>query len=95
MTKRQKSLGVTEYGYQRGIIEGEWRADYECFKAKAATVKKGQYTAVDITKKWLGTDFCAEIIHEDVKRYWFGLSVNYPDKFNYTDTFGLDCLTVK
>lgn len=96
MTNRQKALGVTEYGYQRGIIEGEWLADYECFKAKAATIKKGQYKALEITKKWLGNDFCAEIIHDaDVKRFLFGLSCNHPDKFNYTDTFGLDCLTVK
>ncbi len=41
MTKRQKMLGVTEYGYQRGIKEDEWLADMECFLAKISTVKKG------------------------------------------------------
>ena len=95
MTNRQKALGVTEYGYQRGIKQDEWLADYECFKAKAATIKKGQYKALEITKKWYG-EFCAEVVHEyTVKRYLFGLSINHPDKFYYTDTCGLDCLTVK
>lgn len=51
MTKRQKALGVTEYGYQRGIKEGEFLADGEAFLAKIATVKKGQYIALDITKQ--------------------------------------------
>lgn len=95
MTKRQKVLGVTEYGYQRGIIDGEFLADGEAFLAKAATIKKGQYTALEITKQWIG-DMCVEVIHEyDVKPHLFGLSVNFPDKFNYTDTNGLDTLTVR
>lgn len=95
MTKRQKALGVTEYGYQRGIKEGEFLADGEAFLAKIATVKKGQYIALDITKQWCG-ELCAEIIHEyNVKPFLHGLTVNMPDHFYYTDTCGLDCLTVK
>lgn len=41
MTKRQKMLGVTEYGYTRGIVKGEFLADNETFLANAATIKRG------------------------------------------------------
>lgn len=95
MTKRQKMLGVTEYGYQRGIKEGEFLADFECFLAKVATIKKGQYIALNITKSWFPNGG-AEVKHEyEVKRYLYGLTVRFPQHFIYTDTNGLDCLTVK
>lgn len=95
MTKRQKALGVTEYGYQRGIVKGEFLADREAFLAKAATIKKGQYTGLDITKQWIG-EMGTAVIHEyDVKPRLFGLSAVMPEHFYYTDTNGLDCLTVK
>lgn len=95
MTKRQKALGVTEYGYQRGIKEGEFLADMECFLAKMATLKKGQYKALEITKKWCG-EMGARVKHEyEVKPLLNGLTVKMPEKFYYTDTNGLDCLTVK
>ncbi|MEA4934968.1 MAG: hypothetical protein VB071_15495 [Lawsonibacter sp.] len=55
MTNRQKKLGVTEYGYERGIKNGEFLSDFEAFKAKAATTKKGQYRGIDIIKSWMQT----------------------------------------
>ena len=94
MTKRQKMLGVTEYGYQRGIKEGEFLADYEAFLAKAATIKKGQYIALELTKAWFPNGG-AEIKHEyEVKPFLHGLTASIPEHFIYTDTNGLDCLTV-
>lgn len=95
MTKRQKALGVTEYGYQRGFKEGEFLADMECFLAKMATVKKGQYRGIELTKKFCG-ELGASIKHEyEVKPLLNGLTFLYPDYFYYTDTCGLDCLTIK
>ncbi len=97
MTKRQKMLGVTEYGYQRGIKEDEWLADMECFLAKISTVKKGQYIGVSLTAKLMGIDECmARIKHEyEVKKFLFGLTALMPEHFYYTDTNGLDCLTIR
>lgn len=93
MTGRQKALGVTEYGYQRGIVEGEFLADFEAFKAKAATIKKGQYRGIDIVEKWCGFASYAKLA--DFQRFFFGLDATMHDHFIYTDTNGLDCLTVK
>ena len=42
MTKRQKALGVTEFGYEVGIKEGEFLLNSEAFLAKMATIKKGR-----------------------------------------------------
>lgn len=94
MTKRQKALNVTGYGYQRGIIKGEFLADHEAFLAKAATIHKGQYSGIAITKKWFGDD-AGYAKHEQVKPYLFGLSAVMPEHFWYSDTNGLDCLTVR
>ena len=97
MTKRQKSLGVTEYGYERGIIKEEYLADHEAFLAKAATIRKGQYTGLSIAKEWF-SDFpegAARMKLEEMKPFFFGLTAIMPDKFYYTDTNGLDTLTVK
>ena len=93
MTKRQKALGVTEYGYDRGIIKGEFLADNEAFLAKAATVKMGQYHGIDLVEQWFGFRCYAKL--EQVKPLLYGLSVKYPKCFNYSDTHGLDLLTVK
>lgn len=99
MTTRQKKLGVTEYGYKRGIEFGEFLADYEAFVAKAATIKKGQYSGRSIAQAWFpefsDMDGFIDMKLEQMKPFFFGLTVNLPDNFNYTDTFGLDCLTVK
>lgn len=95
MTKRQKALGVTEFGYEIGIKKGEFLLNIEAFLAKMATVKKGEYRAIELTKKWLGED-CAIVKHEfDVKPMLRGLAVIMPEHFYYTDTNGLDCLTVR
>lgn len=94
MTKRQKSLGVTAYGYWRGIVEGEFLADIEAFTAKAATIKKGQYRGLQLATEWFG-DFCPEMKLEQMRPFLFGLTATLGDHFNYTDTNGLDCLTVR
>lgn len=98
MTKRQKMLGVSEYGYTRGIVNGEFLADYEAFKAKAATIKKGQHSGKSIAREWFpefaDCDLFIEMKLEEMKPFFFGLSVNHPSHFYYTDTFGLDCLDV-
>jgi hypothetical protein len=93
MTKRQKMLGVTEYGYERGIIKGEFLADNEAFLAKAATIKKGQYKGIDLIEQWFGFRCYAKLAQ--VQPFLFGLTAIMPDHFNYTDTHGLDCLTVR
>lgn len=99
MTNRQKALGVTAYGYQRGIVDGEFLADYEAFKAKASTIKKGQHLGINIIRAWCPEyaemDFFCIMKLEEAKRFFFGLTVNMPEHFYYTDTNGLDCLTVR
>lgn len=94
MTKRQKALGVIEYGYQRGCICGEFMADYDSFFAKAATLKKGQYLVIDIARKWFADECVAAGHHAEMKRFFFALSCNCPNHFIYSNTHGLDCLTV-
>lgn len=94
MTKRQKALGVTEYGYRRGCILGEFMADYESFFAKAATIKKGQYIGLDIAKKWFDDEYVAAGLHPEMQRFFFAISCNCSSHFIYSNTHGLDCLTV-
>lgn len=105
MTKRQINIGVTEEGL-RAAKAGEFLKDMDAFVAKMSTVKKGQYKAVDLTIKFIREDAeknripfwegCARITHEyDVIPKLNGLTILYPDYFYYTNTCGLDCLTVK
>lgn len=105
MTRRQLNMGVTEEGI-KAAKAGEFLRDMEAFVAKMSTLKKGQYRAVDLTIKFMkesdeksGLTFlegCARITHEyDVIPKLNGLTVLYPDYFYYTNTHGLDCLTVK
>ena len=82
MTKRQKVLGVTEYGYERGIVKGEFLADNEAFLAKAATIKKGQYKGIDLIEQWFGFRCYTKL--EQVKPFLFGLTAIMPNHFNYT-----------
>jgi hypothetical protein len=93
MTKRQKALGVTEHGLERGIAKGEFLADNEAFLAKAATIKIGQYKGIDIVKQWFGFESYTKL--EQMQPFLFGLTAKYPKYFNYTDTHGLDLLTVR
>ena len=99
MTNRQKKLGVTEYGYKRGIIKGEFLADNEAFRAKAATIKKGEYRGRDIIAAWFPeyADMAGFMLLklEEAKPFFFGLTAVLPNNFNYSDTHGLDKLSVK
>ena len=96
MTKRQKALGVTEFGYEVGIKEGNFLLNIEAFLAKMATVKKGEYIGLELTKMLLGNDCCAVVKHEyDVKPLLRVLTAIMPEHFYYTDTNNLDCLTLK
>lgn len=92
MTKRQKALGVTEYGYRRGIVLGEYLADYEAFAAKAATLRKGQTSAEAICKAWQGE--VVSVWVDQIKRYLRALTINDSEHYQYTDTLGLDVLNV-
>ena len=105
MTKRQFNMGVTEEGI-RDAKAGEFLKDMDSFIAKMSTVRKGQYKALELMKKFVkesceknGLTFiesCVRITHEyDIKPMLFGLTVRMPEYFYYTDTNGMDCLTVK
>lgn len=105
MTKRQINMRVTEEGI-KAVKAGEFLKDMDAFVAKMSTVKKGQYKAVDLTIKFMKEtckkndllfyEGAARILHEyDVKPMLFGLTVRMPEYFYYTDTNGMDCLTVK
>lgn len=93
MTNRQKALGVTEYGYKRGITDNEFLTSNEAFLAKIATVKKGQYHGIDIIEKWFGIKSYVKL--EEMKPFLSGLTVIMPEHFYYTDTNGLDLLTIR
>lgn len=101
MTKRQKMLGVTEYGYQRGIVEGEFLADIETFLAKIATVKKGQYLGRNVAKMFFAEEckrhgeWYVDCKLKQMQSFLFGLTAIMPEHFYYTDTNGLDCLTIQ
>ena len=99
MTNRQKKLGVTKEGYKQGIKDNEFFANMEAFVAKAATLHKGQYLGIKIMKMWIPqyTNYknCLRLKLEEAKPFFFGLTARFPNNFNYTDTNGLDCLTVK
>lgn len=95
MTKRQKALGVTEFGYEVGIKEGDFLLNSETFLAKMATVKKGEYRAIELSEKWFG-ECGASVKHEyQVKPLLRGLTAIMPEHFYYTETNDLDCLTIK
>ncbi len=93
MTNRQKKIGVTQYGYQRGIKDNEFLSSNEAFLAKIATLKKGQYKGMDIIAKWFGYESEAKL--EQLKPYFYGVTAVKSEYFNYTDTHGLDLLTIK
>jgi len=99
MTKRQKNLGVTTFGYEQGIKQGEFLSNFEAFKAKAATIRKGQYYGIDIIKSWFPEyaeyQACAYTKLEQAQPFFFGLTARLPDYFNYSNTNGLDVLTVR
>lgn len=105
MTKRQLNMGVTEEGI-RDAKAGEFLNDMDSFIAKMSTVRKGQYKALELMKKFMKescekngltfTESCVRITHEyDIKPMLLGLTVRMPEYFYYTDTNGMDCLTIK
>jgi hypothetical protein len=99
MTNRQTKLGVTEYGYAEGIIDGNFLANFDAFKAKAATIKKGQYNGAYIMRLWFPeyaeSDAFIYMKLRQAQPFFHGLSAVCSDHFHYTDTHGLDLLTVK
>ena len=72
-------------------------------KELEATVKKGQYIGRDICRKMYNEigkvlGFEVGFDNEDFWRFQSfckGLAINYPQYFSYTDTLGLDNLTIK
>ena len=102
MTTRQRNLEVTTYGIEQ-VKNGNIIADIESFKAWMATVKKGQYIGRDICRKMYNEigkvlGFEVSFDNEDFWRFQSfckGLAINYPQYFSYTDTLGLDNLTIK
>lgn len=94
MTNRQKMLGVTEYGYERGIKQDEWLADNEAFLAKAATLKKGEYRGFDVLVMW-NSELFAICKFREVVPFFLGLAAAHPEHFSYTCTNDLDTLIVK
>jgi len=100
MTNRQKKRGVTEYGY-RCCQMGMWLKDSESFLAKAATIRKGQYSGKEIAREWFEetcpdmADILAEANWTEIQGRFYALSVTHPEHFIYTSTLGLDVLTVR
>ena len=99
MTNRQKKLGVTDDGYMQGIKQNEFLANFEAFKAKAATIRKGQYLGADIIREWFPeyADMECFVYTKllQAQPFFFGLDATMHEHFIYTDTNGLDTLTVR
>lgn len=99
MNKRQQNLNVTDQAIIQGVKNNEFLANYEAFKAKISTLKKGQYSSIELIKNWIpqyqDMESFVLIKSEEIKPFLFGLTANFPKYFNYSDTNGLDILTVK
>lgn len=101
MTKRQRMLGVTDYGYQRGIVQGEFLADLESFLAKIATVKKGQYFGRDVAKMFFAEEckqqgeWLVDCKFKQMQPFLVALTVIMPTHIYYANTHGLDCLNIQ
>lgn len=106
MTVRQKNLGVTIYGIEESK-KGNYFANSDAFLARISTYKKGQYKGYNVMLKlceeiirkfgfnWMTPEELACTNYEKVKSYLIGLSVTKPQYFYYTDTLGLDNLTIR
>lgn len=100
MTKRQQKLGITETGYQDGIIDGNWMRNREAFEAKAATLKKGQYHGREVIQAWFPAEYrdydsFIDEKHEACIPFFNAITILHPEAYLYTNTHGLDLLTVK
>jgi hypothetical protein len=96
MTKRQIKLGVTENDIKNLKEKGELNS-FGTFKAWMANLKKGQYNSEQITKMIYGNneEYLLKFRKEEIKQFLLGISINNRDNFNYSDTLGLDILTVR
>jgi hypothetical protein len=106
MTARQRNLGVTTYGIEE-CKNGNYFANSDAFLARISTYKKGQYTGYNVMLKlceeiiskfgfdWMTPEDLACTNYEKVKSYLRGLSATKSQYFYYTDTLGLDNLTIR
>ena len=106
MTARQRNLGVTTYGIEE-CKNGNYFANSDAFLARISTYRKGQYTGYNVMLKlceeiisrfgfdWMTLEDLACTNYEKVKSYLRGLSATKPQYFYYTDTLGLDNLTIR
>lgn len=102
MTTRQRNLGVTAYGLEQ-LKKGNYMADNDSFLAWMSTVKKGEYRGRDILQKMydkLSKMSGLDATFTDSDFFQFqcmcrGLSATHPKYFYYTDTLGLDNLTIR
>lgn len=82
-------------------------ATREAFLARISTYKKGEYTGFKVMVKlceeiiksqkidWVTAEDLAYSNYEKVKCYLRGLSITHPTHFYYTDTLGLDNLSIR
>ena len=85
------------------LRKGNYMADNESFLAWMSTVKKGQYRGqyilhkmFDELSKKVGFDVTyTESTLFQFKAMCIGLSITHPDYFSYTDSLGLDNLTIR
>lgn len=54
MNKRQMKLGVTEEGYQEGVVQGHFLYSEEAFLAKACQWRKGSHQLEDLMSRTIG-----------------------------------------
>ena len=102
MTARQRKLGVTAYGIEQ-FRKGNYMADNESFLAWMSTQKKGDYIGRNILQKMyeeLSKMMGVDVTYTDSDLFKFksmckGLSITHPEYFYYTDTLGLDNLTIR
>ena len=96
MTRRQENIGVTAYGIEMlkkyGCISCT-----EAFLASISTHKKGQFKGIEICLEMFpGMDKELAIIKmDDVRTFLNAISVIAPKFFHYTNTLGLDTLTIR
>jgi len=93
MTKRQLNLKVNE----KSLIEikkGNIMQSYETFKAFMSTIKKGQYKFEEIAKM-IYKEKIYNFQAEEIRQWLSGLSINESKNFNFSETLGLDLITVR
>ena len=106
MTQRQINLGVTNHGMEE-CKKYNYFADGEAFLARISTYKKGQYIGFNVMVKlceeilkaqkinWITAEDLATTNYDKVKCYLRGLTATHNDHFYYTDTLGLDNLSIR